>query len=108
MDALFGYKTMPEGHKNNLKSYYIYNGIYSAFYDISDDDAKFIHDICMRVDNENINPFSISYYLAEKYTLGILSKEQLENAKSGEIVEAVYYNNLNYIKSNNKEIEVAK
>ena len=79
MDALFGYKTMPEGHKNNLKSYYIYNGIYSAFYDISDDDAKFIHDICMRVDNENINPFSISYYLAEKYTLGILSKEQLEN-----------------------------
>ena len=49
-----------------------------------------------KVNNENINPFSIAHYLTDNYTRGNLTKEQIENATSSEISEAVYYNNLNY------------
>ena len=96
MDALFGYKSMPEWHRSNIKDYYVLDGIYTVFPSISEEDARFIYDVCMKVNNENINPFSIAHYLTDNYTRGNLTKEQIENATSSEISEAVYYNNLNY------------
>lgn len=42
MNVIFGYKTMPEWHKNNLKNYYILDGIYTVSPDISEEDAQFI------------------------------------------------------------------
>jgi len=108
MDALFGYKSMPEWHRSNIKDYYILDGIYTVFPSISEEDARFIYDICMKVDNENINPFSIAHYLTDNYTRGILTKDQIEKATSGEISEAVFYDNLNYFSSVSEEIEETK
>lgn len=105
MDAFNGYKTMPEVHKENIKSYYIYDGIYTAFPDVADEDARFIHDICCNIDNENISPFSISHYLTDHYTRGLLTKEEIENATSGEICEAVYFDNLSYFNLERDDIE---
>lgn len=97
MDVFSIYKAMPEVHRNNLKSYYILEGIYDCFPDIAEDDAKFIHDISVKVENENINPYSISHYLTDHYTRGNITKEDLEKASSSEICEAVYFNNLDYM-----------
>ncbi len=93
-EAYNAYITMPEYHKNNIKSYYIYDGIYTCFPDVSEEDAKFIFKICDRIENENINPFSIAHYLTDHYSRGNISKEDMENATSGEICEAVYYDKL--------------
>lgn len=108
MDILSAYKTMPEWHKDNLKSYYIYDGIYTVFPGISEEDARFIFDICNNIENENINPFSIAHYLTDHYTRGNLSKDDLKNATDGEICEAVYFDSLNYFSSKTEEIEVEK
>ena len=107
LSAYYGYKTMPEWHKDNIKFYYIYDGIFNAFPDIDEEDAKFIFSICEKIENENINPYSISHYLTDHYTNGTLSKEQIKQASSGEICEAVYYDNLSYIKSID-EVEIEK
>lgn len=96
MNVMNAYKTMPEFHKNNLKSYCIYDGIYTSFPDISDEDSKFIHDVCLKIENENINPFSISHYLTDHYTRGNLTKNDIKNATSREICEAVYFDSLDY------------
>ena len=95
MDALFGYKSMPEWHRSNIKDYYVLDGIYTVFPSISEEDARFIYNICMKVDNENVNPFSIAHYLTDNYTRGNLSKEQIEKATSREISEAVLNDDLN-------------
>lgn len=105
MDAFNGYKTMSELHKNNIKSYYIYDGIYTAFPDIDDKDAKFIHNICCNIDTGDISPFSISHYLTDHYTRGLLTKEELKNATSGEIRDAVYFDNLSYFNLERDDIE---
>lgn len=99
MDIFSIYKTMPETHKENLKSYYIFKGIYDCFPDIDEEDAKFIYKITSKVENENINPYSISHYLTDHYTRGNLTKNDLEKATSGEISEAVFYNSLDYFSS---------
>ena len=75
MDIFSIYKTMPETHKENLKSYYIFKGIYDCFPDIDEEDAKFIYKITSKVENENINPYSISHYLTDHYTRGNLTKK---------------------------------
>lgn len=108
MDALFGYKSMPAWHKENIKSYCIYDGIYTTFPSISEEDARFIYNNCMRVENENINPFSIAHYLTDNYTRGNITKEQIEQATSGEISEAVFYDNLNYFSQILEEKETIK
>lgn len=100
------YKTMPECHKENLKSYLIMNGIFTVSPEISDEDAQFIFDICIKVDNEKINPFSIAHYLTEHYINGNIFKEELKNATSGEITSAVFYDNLNYLPLLNDKEEV--
>ena len=99
MDIFLIYKTMPEIHKNNLKSYYILQGIYDCFPSISDEDARFIYDISLKIKNENINPYSISHYLTDHYTRGNLTKKDLETATSNEISEAVFYDSLDYFSS---------
>lgn len=107
MDSLYGYKSMPEWHKNNLKSYIIYDGIYSCFPNILDDEAKFIHDIiCEKIENENVNPYSIAYYLTDNYTRGNISKKELKEATSGQISEAVFFDKLYYLIPSKDEIEV--
>lgn len=107
MNIINMYKTMPEMHKKNLKSYYICDGIYSCYPDISDEDATFIYEVCKKIGNENINPFSISFYLTDNFSKGNLTKEQIKNASSGEICEAVYFDNLNYFSSiSNDEVEI--
>lgn len=98
MTALFGYQSMPEVHKNNLKYYIIYDGIFTVLPSISEEDAEFIFKICNKVENENINPYSVAHYLTDQYTRGNITKKELEEATSGEISEAVFYDNLNYIK----------
>jgi len=105
MDVLFGYKSMPEWHKKNIKNYFIYDGIYTAFPSISEEDARFIYEKCLKIENENINPFSIAHYLTDNYTRGNLSKEQINKATSGEISEAVFYDNLNYFSMQLDEIK---
>lgn len=65
MNVIFGYKTMPEWHKENLKNYYILDGIYTVSPDIDEEDAQFIFDICKNVKNEKVNPFSIAHYLTD-------------------------------------------
>lgn len=99
MDAFLIYKTMPKFHKQNLKYYYILQGIYDCFPSISDEDARFIYDISLEIKNENINPYSISYYLTDHYTRGNLTKKDLEKATSNEISEAVFYDSLDYFSS---------
>lgn len=96
MDILYAYKTMPEYHKNNLKSYLIYQGIFDCYPDIDERDAQFIYKVTLKVENENINPYSISHYLTDHYTRGNLTKKDLKNATSGEISEAVFYDSLDY------------
>ena len=108
MDILFAYKTMPEWHKENLKNYLIYDGIYTCFPDIAEEDARFIFKVCNKVDNENINPFSIAHYITDYFTRGNLSKNDLEKATSGEICEAVYFDSLNYFHLKSDEMEEEK
>lgn len=84
MNVINIYKMMSEKHKNNLKSYYICAGIYSCYSDISDEDVTFIYEICEKIENENINPFSISFYLTDNFSRGNLTKEQIKTASSGE------------------------
>lgn len=109
MDVLFGYKTMPEWHKNNLKSYCIYDGIFTVSPDISDEDAKLIFELCEKNMNDNINPFTISHFITDEFTKGNLTREELENAKIGDLAKAAFYDNLNYykpiIKDETREVE---
>lgn len=100
------YKTMPECHKNNLKSYYIMDGIFKVSPEIEEEDARFIYDICSNINNEKINPFTIAHYLTEHYLNGDVYKEELEKATSGEIVSAVLYDDLNYLPLLNEKEEV--
>lgn len=106
MNVIFGYKTMPEWHKNNLKNYYILDGIYTVSPDIEEEDAQFIFDICKNIKNEKVNPFSIAHYLTEHYLNGDIFKEELEKAASGEIISAVYYDDLNYLPLLNERNEI--
>lgn len=106
MNVIFGYKTMPEWHKNNLKNYYILDGIYTVSPDISEEDAQFIFDICKDIKNEKVNPFSIAHYLTEHYLNGDIFKEELKKAASGEIISAVYYDDLNYLPLLNDRNEI--
>lgn len=107
MDALFGYKTMPEWHKDHIKDYYILDGIYKAEPKISDEDAQYIFNICQKVKNEKVCPFSIAYYLTEHYMKADLEDEELKIATSGEIISAVLHNDLNFLPflNDKKEIE---
>ena len=106
MNVIFGYKTMPEWHKENLKNYYILDGIYTVSPDIDEEDAQFIFDICKNVKNEKVNPFSIAHYLTEHYLKGNIYIEELEKAASGEIISAVYYDDLNYLPLLNERNEI--
>jgi len=108
MDALFGYKSMPEWHRSNIKDYYILDGIYTVFPSISEEDARFIYDVCMKINNDYINPFSVAHYLTDNYTRGNLTKEQIEKATSSEISEAVFYDDLNYFSPVKEEMEEVK
>ena len=108
MNIIFGYKTMPEWHKSNLKNYYILDGIYTVSPDIAEEDAQFIFDICKNVKNEKVNPFSIAHYLTEHYLNGDIYEEELEKAASGEIISAVYYDDLNYLPLLNDRNEIER
>lgn len=44
-----------------------------------------------------MNPFSIAHYLTEHYLNRDIFKEELKKAASGEIISAVYYDDLNYL-----------
>lgn len=109
MNVFDAYKTMPQWHKDNLKDYYILDGIYTVSPDISDEDAQFIYSICQKVKNENVNPFSISHYLTEHYINGNIFEEELKKASSGDIVSAVTNNDLNYLPflNDKNEIEIS-
>lgn len=102
------YKSMPDYYKNNLEKLYILDGIYTVSPDISKEDAELIYSICEKNLNENVNPFSISHYLTDHYTRGNITKKDLESARIGDITEAVFYDNLNYLKpiSDEKEIDI--
>ncbi len=106
MNVFDAYKTMPQWHKSNLENYYILKGIYTVSPNISDEDARFIFSICKKIQNEKVNPFSISHYLTEHYISGNIFKEELEKATSGDIVSAVYYDNLNYLPLLNDKNEI--
>ena len=101
------YKNMSDSFKNNLEKFYILDGIYTCFPDICEEDAKFIFSICLNVENENVNPFSISHYLTDHDTRGNITKKELENASSGDIASAVFYDDLSYISSLD-EVEIEK
>lgn len=105
MNSFDAYKTMPEWHKENLKDYYILDGIYTVSPKISDKDAQLILSICQNVENENVNPFSISHYLTEHYLNGDISEKELKEIDSGDIASAVYFDDLSYINDKN-EIEI--
>ena len=97
MDVLFGYKSMPEWHKKNIKNYYILDGIYKAEPNISEEDARYIFNICQQIKNEKVCPFSIDYYLTEHYMKDDIDDEELKVATSGEIISAVLHNDLNFL-----------
>lgn len=88
MDSLFGYKTMPEWHKENLKSYYIYHGIFTAYPSISDLEAKFIHDICLEMNDDNRNYNLVAYYLTDQIIKGLLDKNEIKNMSNKEIIDS--------------------
>ena len=108
-NTLFSYKSMPQFHKDNIKNYYIYDGIFTVSPSITDEEAQMIFEVCLKCNNENINPYSIAYFLTDNYVSGNITKEEMLEASSGDISEAVFYDNLNYftpIKRNNHiEIE---
>ena len=108
MNVIFGYKTMPEWHKNNIKNYYILDGIYTVAPDIDEEDAQFIFDICKNIKNEKVDPFTIAHYLTEHYLNDDIYKEELEKAASGEIISAVYYDDLNYLPLLNDRNEIER
>lgn len=108
MNVIFGYKTMPEWHKTHIKDYYILDGIFTVSPDISEEDAQFIFNIIQKVKNEKVNPFSIAHYLTEHYINGNILKEELEKATSGEIISAVYYDDLNYLPLLNDKNEIER
>lgn len=91
------YRNLTDNDKNHLSDYLIYDGIFKVYPMISDKEAMFIFEICKRVENKNINPFSISHYLTDHYISGDITKLDLENATSGEISEAVYFDKLHYV-----------
>lgn len=93
------YKNLSENDKNNLLDYLIYNGIFKVYPMISDKDAIFLFKVCKKVENKNINPFSISHYLTDHYISGDITKDDLKNASSGVISAAVYFDNLHYFLS---------
>lgn len=108
MNVIFCYKTMPEWHKTHIKDYYILDGIFTVSPDISEEDAQFIFNISQKVKNEKVNPFSIAHYLTEHYINGNIFKEELEKATSGEIISAVYYDDLNYLPLLNDKNEIER
>ncbi len=94
---LYAFKTMPEFHKENLESYLIYQGIFSVFPSISDEEAEFLYNICYKTGNENVNPFTISHYITDEYTKGNISKEELKKLNGYDISSAAFYDDLNYL-----------
>lgn len=102
------YKNLPNNYKNNLEKLYILDGIYTVSPDICKEDAELIYSVCEQLENENVNPFSVSHYLADHFTRGNITKEELEDANKGDIAGAAFYDNLNYFKpiSDEKEIEI--
>jgi len=106
MDVLFGYKSMPEWHKEHIKDYYILDGIYTVSPDIEEQDAQFIFNVCKKLKNEKVDPFSIAHYLTDHFLKGDIYEEELEKAASGEIISAVYYDDLNYLPLLNERNEI--
>lgn len=106
MNSFEAYKTMPDWHKKNLEDYYILDGIYTAYPEIGDEDAQYIFSVCKRIKNEKVNPFSISHYLTDHYINGNIFEKELDEATSGDIVSAVFYDDLNYLPLLNDENEI--
>ena len=65
-----------------------------------------IGDAKVDIKNEKVNPFSIAHYLTEHYLNGDIFKEELKKAASGEIISAVYYDDLNYLPLLNDRNEI--
>ena len=96
-DILNQYRNLSYNDKNNLLDYLIYDGIFQVYPLIPYKEAMFIFKICKRFENKNINPFSVAHFLTEHYISGEITKVDLENATSGQISEAVYFDKLHYI-----------
>lgn len=96
-ETLNHYRNLSDYDKNNLENYMIYNGIFKVFPAISKEDVDFIFGVCKKVENENINLYSISHYITDNYMSGNITKNDLEKATSGDICSAVYFDRLDYL-----------
>ena len=96
-EILNHYRNLSDYDKDNLENYMIYDGIFKVFSAISEENVDFIFGICKKVENENINLYSVAHYITENYISGNITKKDLENAMSGDICSAVYFDKLDYL-----------
>lgn len=107
-EILNHYRNLSDYDKDNLENYLIYDGIFKVFPGISKEEVDFIFETCKKVENENLNPFSISHYITDNYMSGHITKNDLEKATSGDICSAVYFDKLEYLYSENDKYLLEK
>ena len=107
-EILNHYRNLSDYDKDNLENYLIYDGIFKVFPGISKEEVDFIFGTCKKVENENLNPFSISHYITDNYMSGHITKNDLEKATSGDICSAVYFDKLEYLYSENDKYLLEK
>ena len=100
-NILSSYKKLTDYDKNNLDNYLIFKGIFTISPSLPEEEALFIFDVCKKVENENINLFSVAHYITDNYISGNITKNILREANSGSICSSVYFDKLEYLYSEN-------
>lgn len=107
-NILSNYKKLTAYDKNNLDGYLIFRGIFTVCPSLPEEEALFLFDVCKKVENENINLFSVAHYITDNYMSGNITKNDLEKATSGDICSAVYFDKLEYLYSENDKYLLEK
>lgn len=100
-NILSSYKKLTDYDKNNLDNYLIFKGIFTVSPSLSEEEALFLFDMCKKVENENINLFSVAHYITDNYISGNITKNNLIEANSSSICSSVYFDKLEYFYSEN-------
>lgn len=104
LDALYGYKTMLEWHRNNLEKYLIYQGIYDIYPEISDEESRTICEFCYQNATENTNILELSHYITDQYYKGNISLKDIEKFIENDIFYHLDFEKINcYFPTNNDE-----